>query len=310
MGGFGLNLWQACLALLEFVLQGAVALPLIMVLGLIFGRRGNGAFCLWAVMRLGRLTLWLAFAGSFYFLGSYLVQTAGNAGASCFGVFFSLAGMNYSLGLAVWLCGLAALCIGWLALRADAAAVAGSQDKYRLKDIKSAIFFLLLAFFCYFLTLLISHWPFAGYPAGISRERALMAILRNAARGLFMALSPAGAFACVLAAWHSHKGAEFSDENILNAVRWSAFWAFAGYLPATLQNLGLLLGAGAGAYMNFAAAYYTQLCGAIFTVAGLVCFAFLLVRKKSPPWLAYLGIILFVCAKMLPKILFRQIYNL
>ena len=311
MNETGSVIWQICLDLLEFGMQAAAALPWLIILALAMGRKGNGAFCLFAALRLGGFAFCLAFAGVFNFLGSYMHAMAGAGNYNLFDTFFSRPAMNYSLSLLLWLSGIFLFYQGWTNLKAAAEGLSfAAGDRYELKIIRFALIFLVLAGFCYFMTFIAMHWPFAGYPENLTRERVIMAILRNAARSWFMALAPAGALACVFAAFNRTRYPDIPREAVSAALRWCAFWAFVGYLPITLQNVGILLGAYANAYKNFAAGYYSQVAGALLIICGMACFISILLRKKTPAWLAWAGLIFYLGAKILPKIIFNTVYKL
>lgn len=301
---------QIFLNLLEFAMQGTATMPCIMILALAMGRKGHGAFCLFATLRLGFLTFCLSIIGVAYFLGSYLNTMFGMGNYQFFDTFFMPAAMNYSLSLLAWFAGMGLFYVAWLNLRGvDARLFARQVDRYDLKSIKVGIILFFLAGLCYFMTFIIFHWPFGGFPESLTRERVIMAILRNSVRAWFMALAPAGSMACVFAVWERNKQAGISREVTNAATRWCAFWAFIGYLPVTIQNAGILLGASAGAYKNFVAGYYSQVTGTMFVVCGMACFAVLLFRKQSSEVFAWLGLILYLCARTLPKILFSSVYN-
>lgn len=310
MNEIGTIIWLICLNLLDFAMQGATTLPLIMILALAMGRKENGAFCLFATLRLGYFTLWLSFTGPAYFTCSYLYTMIGMGNHHFLDTFFLPAAMNYSISLLAWLAGMFLFYLAWINLREASARFGKHIDRYDLKTIKFAVMFLILSGFCYFMTFIIIHWPFAGYPASLTRERVIMAILRNGARNWFMALAPAGVLASIFAVWKGNEQTGIATDTITGSIRWCAFWAFIGYLPVTLQNTGILIGASAGAYKNFVAGYYALITGVMLTLCGMACFALLLLRKKTPAWFAFPGLILYLGAKILPKILFNTVYNL
>ncbi len=76
----GFVLAQMSIAVLDLIMKAAAAMPLLTALGLVFGRRGNGIFCLWGCSRLGVLSIVLSFAGPVCILANYILQmTALNA---------------------------------------------------------------------------------------------------------------------------------------------------------------------------------------------------------------------------------------
>lgn len=285
-------------------MKAAAALPMLTALGLVFGRRGNGVFCLWGCSRMGGLSLVLSLAGPVCILANYILQMTALNASDLFAPFFTRPAMNYSLTLLIWLMGMACLYLGANNLNNDLAIACSRQiEEYELGSIKGAFWPLLLASGLFFITFMSSHWPFGGFPAELSHQRVVMAVLRNAARSYFMALAPAGAFACVYAAWHA-KRIPAADSGLLqSATRWCAFWAFVGYLPHCLQNLGILLGAGAraNAFANPELGLYSQMLALALLFAGLACFAPILFRKKASASLAYAGLFLFFCAHVAPK---------
>lgn len=301
----GFIIAQRLLDILELASKGAAALPLIIAMGLVFGRRGKGLFCLWGNFCLSKLALLLAFCGPIYFIGNYISQMLAINAQNFWGPFFSAAGMNYSLSLLLWLCGMLAFYFGTMALAAKLADPAfTSVEKYALANLKGVLWPMLLAALLFFLTFISSHWPFGGYPAEISRERVFMAIMRDAARGYFMAFAPAGAIACAYAVYCFAKKHNFDADLISAAIRWCALWAFVGYLPHFLQHLGILLGAGAraNAFNNPQLHLWPQIFALALLFMGIFCFALLLFKKNAPRLLAYIGLCIFFCAQILPKI--------
>lgn len=301
MNGFVLA--QRMLDLADLLVKGAAAMPLIIVMGLVFGRRGNGVFCLWGSSRLAGLAIFLSLAGPLCILGNYLLQMLAINARDYFTTFFSAPGLNYSLSLFIWLAGMALLFYGARMLEcALVKTPLDKHDQYELKNIKKIIWPLLLAATFFFATFITGHWPFAGFPAEISEERVVMAILRNAARTCFMAFAPAGALACAYAAQGMAKARNFNPGLLQAGIRWCALWAFVGYLPYCLQNLGIMLGAGAraNAFNNQHLSLLPQIFALGLLLGGIACFALMLFKKKSMGWLAYAGLAFFLGARILP----------
>lgn len=294
---------QRLLDLADLTMKGAAALPLIIAMGLVFGRRGNGLFCLWGNSRLACLAIFLSLVGPFCILGNYLLQMLAINARDYIAPFFSAPGMNYSLSLLLWIVGMASLFYGARMLDAALAETPlGTNDQYELKYLKRTIWPLLFAAILFFGTFITGHWPFGGFPAELSEEKVIMAVMRNAARSYFMAFAPAGALACAYAVHGSARARNF-DPNLVHAgVRWCAIWAFAGYLPHCLQNLGIMLGAGArtNAFNNPHLSLIPQIFALGLLLGGIACFALIIFKKKSMRWLAYIGLFLFFGARILP----------
>lgn len=300
----GFVLAQMPIAILDLIMKAAAALPLLTALGLVFGRRGSGIFCLWGCSRLGALTLVLSFAGPVCILANYILQMTVLNAHDLFVPFFTRPAMNFSLSLLIWLLGMACLYFGTNNLKNDLAVASSRQiEEYELGSIRDAFWPLLLTSGLFFITFITSHWPFGGFPDELTHERVIMAILRNAARGYFMAFAPAGAFACVYAAWYATRIPSADSGLLQSATRWCAFWAFIGYLPHCLQNMGILLGAGAraNAFDNPELGLYSQMLALALLFAGIACFAPILFRKKASANLAYAGLFLFFCAQVAPR---------
>lgn len=300
----GFVLAQMSIAVLDLIMKAAAAMPLLTALGLVFGRRGNGIFCLWGCSRLGVLSMVLSFAGPVCILANYILQMTALNAHDFFAPFFTKPAMNYSLTLLIWLMGMACLYFGAKNLNCVLLVASSTQiEKYELGSIKGAFWPLLLASGLFFITFITNHWPFGGFPAELPHQRVIMAVLRNAARGYFMAFAPAGAFACAYAGWYATR-LPVADYGVLQAAtRWCAFWAFVGYLPYCLQNMGILLGAGAraNAFDNPELGLYFQILALALLFAGVACFALILFRKKTSANLAYAGLFLFFCAQVAPR---------
>lgn len=297
---------QIFIVALDFIMKAAAALPLLAALGLVFGRRANGVFCLWGGSRLAWLGFFLSLAGPVCILANYILQMKALNAPDFISPFFTIPAMNYSVTLLIWLAGIGALCLGANNLENILASASANQiEEYELKSIKGAIWPLLLASALFFITFITGHWPFGGFPAELSLERVMMAVLRNAARNFFMAFAPAGAFACAYAARCAAKIPAFDASVFQAATRWCAFWAFIGYLPHCLQNAGILLGAGvrANAFDNPQLGLFPQILALCLLLAGIACFALMLFRKNPFANLAHVGLSLFFGAMVLPGIM-------
>lgn len=278
------------LGLLKLISMGAETLPVILALGLIAGRRGHGQFCLaWGEQQL-KICRLLALFGFFWLPCAYvgqLVPYGGGAG-QMLATLLTPAGMPWLTGFLLWLCGLGAL--GLVSLPAG---TGSSDDRYCFAYIRQPFCLLFLAFCFFFVALLMPDWPGAGLPAGLGWDRALPAIFRHAMHACFAALCPAGALSLVLiqlrpyAAILANQPAEFGV-----GIRWLAFWAAMGYLPGSLQTLGISIGMlVAGHPASLAPAFAAQLAGSIFLGFGILLWFWQLFSRRPQFWLALVGLL-------------------
>lgn len=304
MGVTATTLLHWLLALLALMVYASAALPLIMALELIFGRRGNGRFCLFGTARLLDFALCLSISGLCYYPLSYLSQIlVFDSRVSLWAPFFSLPGMPWSSALLAWITGFLILMACRMLFPASPP---GPQDKYPFKFIKKPFSALLGAAFCFWGSFMLVRWPFAGLPQGLDLERAALAIAHDAFRHYFMAFSPAGAFSLAYIAVNLRALEQTATAwQISMAFRWFAFWAALGYIPGLLQNWAVAMGLGyRGALSShLATSFFAQITGMSLLTAAIVCWAVAALKKEPLPLLAWLGLALLIFKESLPFIL-------
>lgn len=235
MSGFLLR----CFAIaLEICQEASAGLPLVIALGLIAGRRGNGQFFLYGNRLCLNFCLLLAFAGIFHFPLAYFQEAASfnQAAATIWKPFLEPAGFPWSASMGAQIAAFMALC----AARLLFPALTGAS--YGLRDIRGTLFCCLAATFCMGATCFLINWPFGGYPPGLSVERIFQAVFRNAAGHYFSDFCPGGAMGSLLALCSPNRGGLYSHKDKILACRWMSAWAFAGNLPWLLQSWAVLIG--------------------------------------------------------------------
>lgn len=266
------------LSLLFLLANAEAALPVVLVLGLAAGRRGNAEFILSASARLARFVFAFSILPPLWYFLDYLNQIAPflRPENNVLSPLLTRAGAGW---LAAILCSSCALFCLWLAVNTFAATASRlriEDDKYALAELKIPVLIFLLAGALYFLAFWLINWPFSGLPDGLSMERAFAAIGKNAARRYFASFSAAGALGLALAVRFP-----FPDSaSRLLGMRWMAFWAAAGYLPRLLTMCGLALGASLG---NIRAPYDATFhaVGAGALLFALLCWSLILFWKKT-----------------------------
>lgn len=219
--------------------NGICGLPIIILLGLAAGRRGRGRLCLDA----NRVLLLFALIASpivpAHIFGSYLLQILPilPPGGDWLAPLFTSAGFSFLSSIFCGLLGCVCLLCAFLWLRIPAARPL-FQDKYTLGYVAGPMLWCLAAAFFYIGVFWLINWPFAGAPAGMSTDRLLFVIGRNAMHAYFTTLAPAGSIGLVCSTFYHFTGLE----NRKLALRWLACWAGAGYLPHTITALGLIIG--------------------------------------------------------------------
>lgn len=283
--------------------DAAAALPLIIALGLVAGRRGNGRFCLWASEKLLGLALPLSFAGPAYILLRYfsLLLPYNTRGASLLAPLLESSGMAYTSSIIAWTAGALALYLAQGALAPALFRHNAETDRYKLSFIKFPLALCLLAAFVFFLTFILLNWPFAGLPQNLDWPRAAMAVCRNAVRHYFMAFCPAGAIA-LLYAFHVYSGnCPASEAQKHNSLRWCAIWAAIGYLPYSLQKWGLALGlALRGNADSLMGSIASQILALSLLAMAIVCWFWLFFCKKQRAAIAWTAFGLFTGGSLCP----------
>lgn len=287
---------------LLFLVWIASALPFITALGLIIGRRGHAAFCLFGSRKLLGLALGLGIAAFFYFPASFLgVLLPYGAPGQILSSLFEPAALPWLLGSLAWLFALPLLPLARHALKRVGKP---AEDFYAFAAIRPAFMLCCAASALFFMAMLLNKWPFAGLPQGLDMERAVMAIMRSSLREFFRALSPAGAVALLYCVWQFATTPRIFREEKAGAFRWFSFWAIAGCAPALLANWGLQLGSMAAGTNNsmpgHAALYFYAL---VFQSLAVALWSWIIVRPEQKQWRATVALALTLCAWFWPLVL-------
>ncbi len=290
---------QSFLSLLDVFVNAAAALPLVTALGLIAGRRGNGAFCIAGNHLLLKYTLLLSICGAIYFPCSCFFQImAFTDNANPVAALGSLAGLPWTTSLAAWLCGMGLLASG---IHFLGGITPPANDRYTIKFIKLPLICCLGSALCFFATYILINWPFAGLPAQLPWDRAIMAIFRNATRHYFMAFCPAGAIGLIvmLCSW-AHLSSFATTAQCQSGRRWLAFWAAIGFLPNTLQKWGLIIGLAMSGNSGSLDAMHVDIIAMILLSVAICCWFWLLLAKKARIWVAYAAFTLLLARTLVP----------
>lgn len=278
-------------------MQAAAVLPLVAILTLIAGRRGNAQFCLWGGQALLGLCLTLAISGPVWVISSYLAEVLPYHARTpqMLAPLFRPEGFAWFGALIVWLGGwLAVFCAFFPAKRL---ALSWRGENYALKQLITPIFFGLMASFLFFAAFIFERWPFAGLPEGLGWDRAIMAIGRHGMRACFSGFCPAGAIA--LALWPLWKN-RLADSQVAIATRWLSFWAIAGAVPSVFSSWGMTLGASVkgAAIPGLSIQLYAL---SLFTIA-IGCWAYSLWKPRYLALLAWPALALLLLKTCLPII--------
>lgn len=236
---------------LELIADASAGLAFIIVLMLIAGRRDNASLCLRGAVVYLKLALLCWPAGLLAYALSYFGQVwhYGNALGGMLAPLLAPAGRPWLTAFLAWTA--AGACMGcalW--------ALAGKNpeppgNRYAIIYVRRPLWGCILASLCFYASLCLANWPFAGLPSGLSMDKAAMLILRHNLHKYIMDFCPAGAFALVATIFMI---AGEPARRWTLAIRWPAIWAAAGALPSILQNWGVLLGLGAGGRLQGAMA--------------------------------------------------------
>lgn len=284
---------------LAFLADASAGLPIIGLLGLLIGRRGHANFCLAASRACLKLVLFLGISGLLlYPLSCYLVLSAMESGFTWLRIFMSLPGMPWFSAWLAWLLGYFLIIAAYL----SSGNVNTLTNRFSFSEIKLPTIMLAFAAFCFASSFFLVTWPFAGMPAELSPQRVVVAVLRNAFRHWFTALSVAGALGLVTAPFMLAKIPHTQSEKD-NTIRWCSIWAFGAAFPSALTNLGLLLGVlarGHASIFSIPGAYSQVIaisCGTLALFCWIWCFF-----KKVSSSLAWLAIALLLCKAYAPLI--------
>ncbi len=223
--------WQWASGILSIGMNAAAAMPAILALTLLAGRRGNARLCVAGASRLTRLTLGLGLLGPLLTAGSLVGTIIGLGGSGSHIRSLALwdnAVLPYTTTMLAWITGLCCLwCVTWLDKNrplaigqpADSSSVnldsrsakrrsAGKGRKSPLpadnkesnnqldsNALRGRLFLYLLAIVCFFAAHALPNWSFSGPPQGLDWGRMASAVLGTATHDYFTNFAPAGAMA-------------------------------------------------------------------------------------------------------------------
>lgn len=288
---------------LAFLSAAGSTLPLLIALGLIIGRRGHAAFCLAGSVRISELALGLALGGFFYFPCNYLtVVLPYGLQKSIFTSLFLLEGRPW---LSASLCWLTGIIILFLALNVLKRLKPNkNEDIYSFRVIRSSFLLYTCASLLFMGATVLTNWPFAGLPQGMSLEQAGIAIFQHSLRRFFMAFSPAGALSLLYTAYLLRLS-HCSQEEEKGALRWFAFWACAGALPALFISWSLQMSVWAqgNAALSVLPRATWLICGLLFQSAAVALWGWLIYRPLAKGWRISLALILTLLKEFWPLLL-------
>lgn len=239
MNGIFLHLIGMLLGICQ---QAAATLPIITILTLIAGRRGQSQFYLAGSRALLKFAFLLAFLGIFHFPFAYLGElfSFGEQASNLWAPFFALPGLPWSMSMLAQISGVVSLAVSFAVMPLH------RPRTYNFASFKISVSFVLLAAFFFASTFFLINWPFAGYPQGLSGARVFQAVFRNALSHYFTAFCPAGALCLLITAYKPMLSREvFMKSERALACRWFALWAFIGYVPYLVQSWAILIGVSA-----------------------------------------------------------------
>lgn len=289
--------------LLGFLLSGASAIPFLIALGLIIGRRGHAAFCLFGSRKAASLAIGLAWAGLFYFPLNYLmVVLPYGLQKSVLSSIFSPQGRPWLAAFLCWCAGIFILFLAAKSLRG--LRLPSGCDRYQFRFIRGVFLLFGMASLAFLIALFLEHWPFAGLPEGMSAERAVLAIARNSMRRFFQAFSPAGALGLLYATWFFKQPSskKFSEEKA-GSLRWFAFWALAGAVPSLFISWGLQLLAWNSSAAPGLGNSMGHLPGLLFQTLAIGGWVWIICRPGKSSWRIVLTFILMIFYNFWPLII-------
>lgn len=220
--------------------QTAQALPFLILMTLLAGRKGNAALCLWGGRQLLRLGLSCAAIALPLFPLMLLLEALRQPQMPPLA---DLLAQPATVALLAWL---PATLLLWGLLRASRHwpdATDQAITAYRASDLRLTLWGCLLALLLFLLGSLLATGLLLAPPQGMERSNFVLLQIRQALHLLFRYLSLAGG-AALLWLWHLRHRAPLADERQFSlAVRWCAVWAVAGYLPSILDFWSTLLAA-------------------------------------------------------------------
>ena len=220
--------------------QTAQALPFLILMTLLAGRKGNAALCLWGGRQLLRLGLFCAALSLPLFPLMLLLETLRQPQMPPLA---DLLVQPASVALLAWL---PATLLLWGLLRASRHwpdATDPAITAYRTTDLRLTLWGCLLALLLFLLGSLLSTGLLLEPPQGMERSNFILLQIRQALHLLFRYLSLAGG-AALLWLWYLRHRAPLTDERAFTlAIRWCAVWAVVGYLPSIIDFWSTLLAA-------------------------------------------------------------------
>ena len=338
----GLFYWQWASNILSIGMSAAAALPIIMALTLLAGRRGNARMCIMGTQRLTRLALGLGLLGPLL-TAADLAGTLISLGGSLNGItLWDDAVLPYTTTVLAWVGG---LCCLWVVAYMDKSSPltpglpdddttasksakghslrkgrrnpapiegSGTYDQLDGTAMRSRMFLYLLAGICFFAAHALPNWSFSGPPQGMEWGRMVSAVLGTATHNYFTSFAPAGALALLsISVFYSQRTrssaatpANFAATvDLEKAVRWCALWALIGYIPRCIDRWGLFIG------FSFSGQglpdwLMPQITGLVPLTLAVACWAilFTLRSRLQVLWLNWLALALLVVRQSLPFI--------
>ncbi len=280
------NLLLYFLKLLSFLGAAASALPLLIALGLIIGRRGNAKFVINGSKKLTPLAIWLACVGIFYFPISYLsVVLPYGLKKSVLTAILLPEGRPWLVASIIWLVGIVILFLACGIFKRMKSVK--NDNKYSFRYIRTPFFLFILASLCFLISYFFENWPFAGLPESLSMENAALAIGQHTMRRFFAAFSPAGAVSLLFLSWLVAQGRlnDFKTEK-LASLRWFSFWSCAGAIPSLFTSLSLQLAAWINPPILTSASINNKilLLGLIFQCLAVALWVWIIIRPHRSLW--------------------------
>ena len=228
-------------AILQLSWQAGATMPLLTIFSLIAGRRGNGQFYIGTAVKLARFGIALAILGVIYFPYDYFLQILimKNGAMNIWEPFFTTPGRPWMSSLIAQFGGAIFMAVGY----ASFFFITKRPEKYALSLVKRPVYLFLAAALFFFSTFFLINWPFADLPQGLPFDRAIFAVMRNAANRFFMAFTPAAGMA-LLVLYKSAAGKMADTAPVITAARWLSFWGCAGLIPFVGQAWAILIGLG------------------------------------------------------------------
>lgn len=220
--------------------QTAQALPFLILMTLLAGRRGNAALCLWGGRQLLRLGLLCAAVALPLFPLMLLPEALRRPQMP------PLADLLVQPAVVALLAWLPATLLLWALLRASRHwpdTADPGITAYRTGDLRLTLWGCLLALLLFLLSSLLSTGLLLDPPQGMQRSDFILLQIRQGLHLLFRYLSLAGG-AALLRLWQLRHQRPLTDDRTFSlAVRWCAVWAVVGYLPSIIDLWSTLLAA-------------------------------------------------------------------